>query len=79
MSHEKKGLQIFKALALFSQLGLTIGLPILTGILLGRSLDERYQRRGTFTILFMILGVIAGFTGAYRLMKGSIPKRDGKK
>lgn len=79
MGNPKKGLEIIKAFALLSQLGLTIALPIFTGVYVGSYLDERLSTGGTLTILLMILGVFGGLTGAYRLIMVSIGRGDESK
>ncbi len=79
MGKQKKGLEIIKAFALLSQLGLTIALPIFTGVYVGSYLDERLSTGGTLTILLMILGVFGGLTGAYRLIMVSIGRGDERR
>lgn len=78
MGNPKKGSSIIKAFALLSQLGLTIALPIFTGVLVGSYIDERLSTGGRYTMILMILGVFGGFTGAWRLIMVSI-RDDNKK
>lgn len=58
----REGLQ---AVALVGQLGAVISLPIVLGALAGAYLD-----RGPLVLVtLIILGVIAGMVGAYRIVK----------
>ena len=50
------------------QLGLTIALPLLAGALLGNYLDSRTHNTSLFLILGLLLGLIVGIYGAYRLL-----------
>lgn len=75
----KKGQNMMRALLLLSQLGLTIALPIFGGVLLGSRLDRQLGTGGRWTIILMILGVIGGFSGGYRLLKTAMEEQDGKK
>jgi F0F1-type ATP synthase assembly protein I len=59
-------------LALISQLGLTIVVPILLGVVLGLFIDSHLGTRPWATLALIILGVIAGGVGVYRLISDSI-------
>lgn len=69
---DPKKISFLKAFALLSQLGLTIALPIFSGVLLGSHLDERLEGGGIYTIILMILGVLGGLMGAYQLIMNTI-------
>ena len=56
-----------ESLALMGQLGFVIAIPIVLGALLGSFLDSRFHT-GPFLLLFgLLLGLISGIYGAYRL------------
>ena len=55
-----------EALVLFSQLGLTMALPIILGAVAGHWLDEKFGTRVIFLLIFVCLGITGGITGAYR-------------
>jgi F0F1-type ATP synthase assembly protein I len=55
-----------EALVLFSQLGLTMALPIILGALAGHWLDGKFGTRVIFLLIFVCLGVTGGIAGAYR-------------
>lgn len=68
-----------EALVLFSQLGLTMAIPILLGAIGGHWLDEKLGTKVLFLILLLCLGIVGGIAGAYRqitvVTKGKEPKR----
>ncbi|MEK7125354.1 MAG: AtpZ/AtpI family protein [Patescibacteria group bacterium] len=49
--------------------GLTIAIPVVLLVLLGRSLDERYQQGWLFTVLAFILAALISGTIIYRKAK----------
>ncbi len=58
---------VWGSMALMGQLGFTIALPLLAGALLGNYLDSRNNNTSLFLILGLLLGLIVGIYGAYRL------------
>ena len=59
----KSGLE---GLVLFSQLGLTMALPIILGAIAGHWLDEKFGTRVIFLLILVCLGIAGGIAGAYR-------------
>lgn len=55
-----------EALALISQLGLTIGIPIVLGAVAGHWLDGKLGTGMIFFLVLLLLGIAGGFAGAYR-------------
>ncbi|MCK8828023.1 AtpZ/AtpI family protein [Natroniella acetigena] len=64
----KNQLGILKALALLSQIGIVILIPIGVGIWVGNKLDDWLGTGALFLAVFVVLGVIVGFKNAYRLL-----------
>ncbi len=56
-----KNSETFRALAYFSQIGVTIAASILTGVLLGKYLDIWLGTTPWFLLIFSLLGVGASF------------------
>jgi ATP synthase protein I len=54
-------------MAAVGQLGLTVAIPIALGAILGSYLDGRFTTGHLFVLLGLLLGLIAGIYGAYRL------------
>jgi len=48
------------------QLGLVIVVCILIGLGTGIFLDRFFNTRGVFVVIFLIMGIIAGFMNAYK-------------
>lgn len=57
-----------EAFALVSQLGLTIALPVVLGAAAGHWIDVRLGTGMIFFLILLLLGLVGGFTGAYRLI-----------
>ncbi len=51
---------------LITQVGLTIILTLLMALFVGRYLDEKFNLNGIFTILFIFIGIGAGFYSVYK-------------
>lgn len=50
-----------KQLAYFSSLGLSVSLAIFIGLAVGVYLDRRWDTHPWFTLIFLVLGILAGF------------------
>lgn len=48
------------------QLGLVIVACILVGLAIGIFLDKVFKTQGVFVVIFLIMGIIAGFMNAYK-------------
>ena len=64
----KEEIGILGALALLSQIGITIIIPIIAGVWLGNKLDLWLGTDVIFLIIFTILGVVVGFRNSYRML-----------
>jgi F0F1-type ATP synthase assembly protein I len=65
----KKQTQFFYYLGLIIQVGLTFSISVFIGILIGIFFDKKLHTSPLFTIIFLIFGIIGGFTGVYKLIK----------
>lgn len=59
----------FYYLGLITQIGLVIATSIFIGLFVGMFIDNRFNFKGLFTIIFLIFGAIGGFMAAYELIK----------
>jgi ATP synthase protein I len=57
-----------KLVGLASTLGLTIVIATFIGLALGLWLDKVFTTSPWLTVIFLILGIIAGFSNFYRFM-----------
>lgn len=64
-----------EALVLFSQLGLTMAIPILLGAIGGHWLDEKLGTKVLFLIVLVCLGITGGIAGAYRQITAVTKKK----
>ncbi len=71
----KEDMGIFKTLALITQLGLSMALPIIIGVVAGKYLDERLGTGYVLLIVFSIIGVLASFRNLYHLAYKSTRKK----
>lgn len=70
--HQKKSLN--RSLSLFSlalDLGFSISIPILGGIILGKWLDDHFDTAPAMTLLFLCIGSIIGSISVWRLIQMS--------
>jgi ATP synthase protein I len=67
-SQDSQGGELRQYLRL-STLGLEIGIALAIGILIGWLLDRFFGTRPWFMIIFMILGIVAGFRNIVRLAR----------
>jgi len=51
----------FRELAYFSSIGLSIALAIFIGLFIGLYIDRRFETSPWFTLIFLALGIVAGF------------------
>lgn len=68
--------QVFKMIALISQIGITMLSSVFICGLIGYLIDNRF---GTHTfIVFLILGVAGGYRAVYSLIKQFIDKKENQ-
>ena len=61
-------------LILITEVGLAVIAPTVLGIFAGKAIDERFSTKFWLPIL-LALGLVAGLTGAWRLLKHFSPKK----
>lgn len=67
-------IKIFQNLALVSQIGIMMIVPIVIGLFIGKFLDEKLGTGYIFLFIFLVIGVGAAFLNLYK-----IGMRDQKK
>jgi len=68
---KKKGkLENFKDLYLVSSIGIQLVVSIFIGLAFGIYLDSKIGTSPTFTIIFLLFGIAAGFINLFRVLKG---------
>lgn len=71
----KNDMGIFRSLALVTQLGLSMALPVIFGVIVGKYLDERLGTGHILLIVFSIIGVLASFRNLYHLAYKSTKRK----
>ena len=60
-----KDFSVFRNLALITQIGLSMALPVIFGVLAGRYLDRVAGTGNVLLMVFTIIGVLASFRNLY--------------
>jgi ATP synthase protein I len=68
---KKETRKLFRELWYYSSLSFSIALAIVIGLGIGYWLDTRYDTSPWLTLVFLVLGIIAGFRNIYLAMKKS--------
>ncbi|MGO1368658.1 AtpZ/AtpI family protein [Senegalia sp. (in: firmicutes)] len=64
---KKKNSKVLENLALISQIGISMAVPIIGSIFVGSLLDEKLGTNVLFLIIFVILGVGASFMTLFKI------------
>lgn len=68
MQEDRK--KLYRRVARYSAIGLEMGLCVAIGVAIGYYLDRYFHTGPWLTLIFLILGVAAGFRSLFSLMKG---------
>ena len=60
---------VFKGLAMLSSMGIAMVLCTFIGLILGIYIDKYLGTKPWFTIIMLILGIVAGFKNIYEMIK----------
>ena len=72
---EENRKKLYKQVTRYSAIGLEMGFSVAIGVAIGYYLDRYFKTRPWLTLIFLILGVVAGFRSLFSLMK-DIDKKD---
>lgn len=67
-----------KPIALVGQIGIDIVSSIFISYLIGYGFDKLFNTDGTFSIIFLFIGVVAGFYNFYRSIKYFVKQKENK-
>lgn len=65
---KKETKRTFRELAYYSSLGLSVALSIFIGLGIGVYLDRKLDTSPWFTLIFLVLGIAAGFRNIARVI-----------
>ncbi|NLW23205.1 MAG: AtpZ/AtpI family protein [Tissierellia bacterium] len=68
--------EVLKGLALISQIGISVVVPILLGFFFGKWLDGKVGSNYIFSMIFIIIGAGAGFLNIFKF--GTSPRNKKK-
>ncbi|HBR16134.1 MAG: F0F1 ATP synthase subunit [Deltaproteobacteria bacterium RIFCSPLOWO2_12_FULL_43_16] len=67
MGEDNKG--FLKRMVWMSSLGISMVLATFVGLYIGIYLDDKFSTKPWLTIIFLIIGIIAGFRNIYTVIK----------
>ncbi len=67
MQEDRK--RLYKRVMRYSAVGLEMGFSVAIGVVIGYYLDRYFHSGPWLTLIFLILGVVAGFRSLFSLMK----------
>ncbi|WP_083515028.1 AtpZ/AtpI family protein [Fervidicola ferrireducens] len=70
-----KDIRLVQYIALLTQIGLNMALPILGGVYFGAYLDARLSSGSLFLILGVFLGALSGALSVYKLLSLEFKKK----
>ena len=70
--------KLYKRAMRYSAVGLEMGFSVAIGVAIGYFLDRYFHTGPWLTLIFLILGVVAGFRGLFSLMKDLDKNERGK-
>ena len=70
--------KLYKRAMRSSAVGLEMGFSVAIGVAIGYGLDRYFHTGPWLTLIFLILGVVAGFRGLFSLMKDLDKNERGK-
>lgn len=66
---EKNGRGLFTGLALVVSIGVNLVATTFVGLAIGYYLDEYFSTGPWLTVIFLVLGIVAGFRQIYMVLK----------
>jgi ATP synthase protein I len=66
--------ELYKSVVLFSTVGVAMVIATFIGLMIGVWLDRRAHTAPCFTLLFLLIGVGAGFWNLWKLVQRSIKR-----
>lgn len=69
MAEDNDGRGFFRGLAMLASMGITMVVSTFIGLIIGIYLDKFFSTKPWFTIIFLFLGIAAGFRNIYLMTK----------
>jgi len=75
MSEDKR--QLFRSLGLLSSVGISMVAATCIGLFIGITLDEWFGTKPWMTIIWLVIGIAAGFRNLYILTRRALREENG--
>jgi len=69
MPEDDQGNGVFKGLAMLASMGIAMVVSTLIGLVIGIYLDRFFGTKPWLTIIFLLLGIAAGFRNIYEMTR----------
>lgn len=66
---QDEGGGVFKGLATLASIGITLVVATFVGLAIGIYLDRKFSTKPWLTIIFLLLGIAAGFKNIYAIIR----------
>ncbi|SES83191.1 Putative F0F1-ATPase subunit Ca2+/Mg2+ transporter [Natronincola peptidivorans] len=76
-SNRKKG-NVLENIALISYIGISMIIPIIGGVYIGRWVDNRFDTQPIFLFACIIIGVIVAFINLFKVATKDVKKKQRK-
>ncbi len=68
--------KMYENLVFLTQIGISMVVPILGGLLIGKFIDEKVGTTSIFMLSFIVLGVVVAFMNVYKMVMRDYRKKD---
>ena len=68
--------KMYDNLVFLTQIGISMLVPILGGLLIGKFIDEKVGTSSIFMLTFIVLGVVVAFMNVYKMVMRDYRKKD---
>ncbi|PLX32086.1 MAG: F0F1 ATP synthase subunit [Clostridiales bacterium] len=68
--------KMYENLVFLTQIGISMVVPILGGLLIGKFIDEKVGTNSIFMLSFIVLGVVVAFMNVYKMVMRDYRKKD---
>ncbi len=68
--------KMYENLVYLTQIGISMIIPILGGLFIGKFIDEKMGTTSIFMLTFIVLGVVVAFMNVYKMVMKGYRKKD---
>lgn len=67
--------KMYENLVFLTQIGISMIIPILGGLFIGKFIDEKLGTKSIFMLICIVLGVVVAFTSVYKMVMKDYRKK----